>query len=200
MACLQIRRRRSSGSWPLREHSSSRRVPQLLALTAIVCAMPPSPLLAQMVISLSVYNQTWSDGSTVYGTTTTADNSTLGQCGHSGYETQTTLITLDGTPYQSTSGGFTASVTAPYDGPGQYTELGTFEFHCSCAGPIEVVQETNSCVARSSGARRCTGAAAAPSKDAHTAHNGRPTTYRVASVLRVSLPATDRSRSLQQSH
>ena len=110
----------------------------------------PSALPAQMVIRLSVYNQVWTgtNGTTVFGSTTTADNSTLGtSCGHSDYMTSSEIITPDGKQYLSGSeGGFGASVNGPFTVDGDYYEQGFLNLHCSCAGNISAGQTEESCL------------------------------------------------------
>ena len=198
MGCLPTKRPRNCAFSKLQAHRPWSCHCLCLALLAVaVCATVPSSLSAQMVIRLSIYNQVWLDGQTVYGLTTTADNSTLGGCGHSSYATQTTLITPEGTQYPSSWGGFSASVSAPFD-PGEYYEVGLFQFYCSCIGNTVTAGEgTPVCIARSEG-RPCTGAAAKSSTVAHADHDKTSTAYKVSSVLRVSLPATDRGRSSLQ--
>ena len=113
----------------------------------------PISVSAQMVIRLSVYNQVWtsSNGETVFGSTTTADNSTLGSsCGHSDYSTSSEIITPDGKQYLSGSeGGFGASVNGPFTEEGDYYEQGFLNLHCSCAGNITAGQTTESCLVSS---------------------------------------------------
>jgi hypothetical protein len=103
-----------------------------------------------MVIRLSVYNQVWMspDGTTVFGSTTTADDSTLGtSCGHSDYMTSSEIITPDGKQYLSGSeGGFGASVNGPFTESGEYYEQGFLNLHCSCAGNISAGQTEKSCL------------------------------------------------------
>jgi len=124
------------------------------ALLVIVgCLLLPPSLPAQMVIRLSVYNQVWTstDGTTVFGSTTTADTSTLGtSCGHSDYMTSSEIITPDGKQYLSGSeGGFGASVNGPFTEGGEYYEQGFLNLHCSCAGNITAGETEETCVATS---------------------------------------------------
>jgi hypothetical protein len=163
-----------------------------VALAAIIAAIClAAPVSAQMVIRLSVYSQTTLsvDGTTVYGVTDSSDNSILNgtPCSHSDYQTQTLLITPQGSQYQSPwAAGFAATMDVPFDDDsGYYTEVGTMSFSCSCAGLIEAGNESQACLAH---ARR----PAAPFTPGHERQAGTSKTYELSSVVRVSLRAPGR--------
>jgi hypothetical protein len=191
MANSPIKGRRSGLlSEPQARRSRSSRYLQAAVVVAAVCLVAPSPVSAQMVFRLSVYNQATlsTDGQTVYGVTTSADNSTLGQCGHSNYDTQTTLITPLGVHYSSNSAGFAASVSGLFDVAGDYTEVGLLQFHCSCAGNIGVGQSAETCLARSDGHAKTPAVA-------RTDHSSVSRVYVLSSALKVSLSAEGRGLS-----
>jgi hypothetical protein len=167
----------------------------LAAIVAAICLC--GPVSAQMVIRISVYNQTTlsTDGTTVYGVTSSADNSTLAGsgCGHSNYQTQTLLITPQGNQSQSIwNGGFTASTSTLFDDdPGEYTEVGSMSFDCSCAGPITIAGESEACLAHSHGP-------AQPFTPAHAGRASASKTYELSSVLKVSVRAPGRATSTEK--
>ncbi|MFZ1917328.1 MAG: hypothetical protein WAU58_07135 [Terriglobales bacterium] len=165
------------------------------ALIAGLCVVGISSLKAQMVLSFSVYNQVWASGSTVYGSTTTADNSILAgsACGHDDYDTTSMIVTPDGDQYSSGSGGFSASVSGPITIPGEYTEVGSLHLFCSCAGNLAPGSTTQSCLAsRQERRRQCVADQKKPAAVAHAGHGEASLPFEISSVLKVTLPAASR--------
>jgi len=112
----------------------------LLALLAAAMLSGATRLAAcTTVMNISVYSDgdVSPDGATVYGWSTTEDNSTLCTCSHSDYQATAELETPGGSYINNTQSGETVSVSTPTDGvEGTYYAFGLAGLHCSCAGNI----------------------------------------------------------------
>jgi murein DD-endopeptidase MepM/ murein hydrolase activator NlpD len=90
-----------------------------------------------MTYNVSVYNtaSASADHSTIYGTSTSSDNSIKGSCVYSNYTTQSQLVMPDGTTLSvGSNSGMTSSVQAYFnDEWGTYLNRGTVTLKCSCA-------------------------------------------------------------------
>lgn len=88
--------------------------------------------------NISVYSDGASstDGSTIYGYSSTDDNSILCTCVHSNYETTAAVQLADGSYVTNTEAGETASVSSATDGDGSYYAVGAASADCSCVGTV----------------------------------------------------------------
>ena len=178
-------------------------VVRFTALAALFLPFLLMPRLAsaQMSIQISVYSQITesADDNTMYGSTSASDNSTLGgQCGHSGYVTTSQLIDPNGVTTSTSTGSFSADVSAPVNGlGGSWQVLGIFQFHCSCAGNIRIGDEeqTQACVAHLTQPRNLPRSPAAasgprPRPVAASLVGEAPAIISVSTVLKASVRAT----------
>ncbi len=102
---------------------------------AVLLAASSLVLHAQMVYKVSIYTDATlsSDGQTIYAEATTADQSILGSCTHSEYQTTVSVFGLSGAG-PVVENGFQSSLEAPTGGEGgDWTVLGTLSLYCSCA-------------------------------------------------------------------
>jgi hypothetical protein len=110
-----------------------------LVIAAVLLNAYPLVAQCQMQYNISVYSDgdVSSDLSTVFGYSTTVDNSTLCSCDHSNYETTVSLYNPGGSELQSTQSGLESSVEMSTNNVmGTYEVIGTVAFYCSCAGNV----------------------------------------------------------------
>lgn len=112
----------------------------LVAVLTIAALLSGTQLAAQCnpQFNISVYSDgdSSTDGSMVYGYSSTDDSSTLCTCVHSNYQTAAYLELADASYVSNVESGETSSVSSATDGDGSYYAFGVAALDCSCAGSI----------------------------------------------------------------
>lgn len=112
--------------------SDIRAVPRVLLPIFFICT---TPALCEMTYHVSVYNDASTDGSTLFATSTSVDNS-VGCSAHGSYITTSTLIFPSGAQSSNSTSGMVSYSSMAIGASGTYTATAAMQFYCGCFGHL----------------------------------------------------------------